>query len=238
MSYSSILLASCIIATWGSVQTQSTSLSLDASPGHNIRQRPAVDALFLNPTLTLQAAAVGVIETVAGSGTAGYSGDGGQAKLASLRGPVGIFVDSEGTIFFSDRNNDVVRKIETSGIISTIAGNGNIGYSGDGGKATDATMKNPFQVYKDSNGRIFIAEAGNNVIRMIDTNGVISTHAGTGSQSSFSADGTQATNAVIYAPSAVSVDQDGRILVNDGELLRKIGATGSLSTIAGTSQVI
>jgi hypothetical protein len=161
MAYSFILIAAYITASFSVVKTQSVSLrqALDTSSSHNTIKGSVVDAMAMNPSITLQAVAEGDIKTVAGkAGVAGseskYSGDGGQAKDATLNGPVGIFVDSKGEIFFSDRNNDVVRKIETSGIISTIAGTGQAtsaqiptSYSGDGGQATKAMMRNPFQVH-------------------------------------------------------------------------------------------
>jgi hypothetical protein len=109
----------------------------------------------------------GYISTIAGNGTSGYSGDGGPATNASLNSPFGVALNSVGDVYISDKGNNVIRKIDTSGHISTVAGNGTSGYSGDGGPATNATMQSPKGINFDSFGNMFLADAGNNVIRKV-----------------------------------------------------------------------
>ncbi len=121
----------------------------------------------------------GIINTVAGNGIAGFSGDGGPATSASLNVPSGVFVDELGNIYIADTSNHRIRKVDTSGIISTVAGNGIRGFSGDGGPATSASLDLPWGVFVDELGNIFIADQKNKRIRIVDTSGIISTVAGT-----------------------------------------------------------
>jgi len=141
-------------------------------------------------------ASTGIIITIAGTGTAGYSGDNGLAINAELNGPVKVFGDSIGDIYISDQWNSVVRKLDnTTGNISTIVGNGTAGYYGDNGAATNAEMDRPGGLYVDMQNNIFIAEFGNGVIRKVNgSTGIITTIAGTGIWG-FSGDGGPATNA-------------------------------------------
>ena len=157
----------------------------------------------------------GVITTIAGNGTAGYSGDGLAATNAEMHSAVGLIVDSAGNVYFVDEVSMVVRKINTSGIISTVAGNGTMGYSGDGTAASAAQLHSPTDVTMDAAGNLFIADAGNNCVRKVNTAGIISTVAGNGS-SGFSADGTLATNAVFNSMGSVAVDVAGNIYIADG----------------------
>ena len=124
----------------------------------------------------------GRIYNVAGNGTAGYSGDGGAATSAELNAPVGAALDSSGNIYIADEGNSRIRKVTvTSGKISTVAGNGTAGYSGDGGAATSAELKAPYAVALDTSGNIYIADEGNNRIRKVATGtGIITTVAGNG----------------------------------------------------------
>jgi hypothetical protein len=131
--------------------------------------------------------AKGDTSTIAGNGIGGYSGDGSLATAASLDQPSAILVDDKGNIFIADAGNNCIRKISTNGIITTIAGNGTQGYSGDGGIATSATMYSPTGIATDLSGNLFIAD-NNNVIRKVDTKGIISTVAGNG-KVGFSGDG-------------------------------------------------
>ena len=110
----------------------------------------------------------GIIATVAGNGTVAYSGDGGAATNASLNAPQGVAVDASGNLFIADLNNNVIRKVSTSGIITTVAGNGSPGYSGDGGAATNADLNFPYGVAVDTFGNLFIADTFNNCIRKVN----------------------------------------------------------------------
>ena len=157
----------------------------------------------------------GIISTVAGNGTFGFSGDGGPATDASLNFPSDVSVDGSGNIYIADMNNGRIRKVDTSGIISTVAGNGTFGFSGDGGPATDAKLFTPRGVYVDGSGVIYIVDWFNHLIRKVDTSGIISTVAGNGSSGGFSGDGGPATSASLNRPYGVFVDGLGNIYIVD-----------------------
>lgn len=178
----------------------------------------------------------GIITTISGNGTSGFSGDGGPAISAVLGRPTGITLDSTGNIYFLDRDNNRIRKINTSGIITTIAGNGTTGYSGDGGNATLATFGNGFGISSDKTGNIFIADYENHVIRKVNTAGIITTVAGTGI-SGISGDGGLAINAKLNFPNWVAVDFYGNIFISDmnNNKIRKVSITGIISTFAGNN---
>jgi len=176
----------------------------------------------------------GIISTIAGNGTLGYSGDGGQATLAALNAPTGIALDVFGNFYIADDQNSRIRKVNTAGIISTIAGNGTAGYSGDGGQATAAELYDPWGITFDAAGNLYITEAGNNVIRKVNTAGIISTIAGTGT-GAYSGDGGQATAAELNQPVGVILDASGNLYFADNQnsRIRMINTSGIISTIAG-----
>jgi sugar lactone lactonase YvrE len=176
----------------------------------------------------------GIITTIAGNGTIGFSGDGGLAISSVLGRPTGITLDSIGNIYFLDRDNNRIRKINTSGIITTIAGNGTIGYTGDGGNATLASFGNGFGISSDKAGNIFIADFDNQVIRKVNTSGIISTVAGNGIAGN-SGDGGPAINAQLNFPNWVAVDLNGNIFISDmnNNKIRKVNTAGIISTFAG-----
>lgn len=177
-----------------------------------------------------------IIKTVAGSGTAGYSGDGMPATSAQLHSPASTVSDPAGNLYICEFDNSVVRKISTSGIASTIAGTGSIGYSGDGGQATAAAIKNPVGIARDAAGNIYICDYGNHAIRKINaTTNVITTIAGTG-VSGYNGDGIAATSAQLSFPLCMALDAAGNIYFADGnnQRVRKINTSGMISTIAGT----
>jgi sugar lactone lactonase YvrE len=142
------------------------------------------------------------ITTIAGNGTSGYSGDGGQASAAELNSPRDMIVDSSGNIYIADTNNNVVRKVATNGVITTIAGNssGLSGYTGDGGQATSAKLNDPQELAIDSSGNLYIADLLNAAVRKVATTGVITTIAGTGTASNVESDGGQATSSTLDTP--------------------------------------
>jgi hypothetical protein len=182
-------------------------------------------------------ASTGIITTVAGNGTVGYSGDGGAATSAEINLPWSVAVDSTGNIYFADYGNSRIRKVTVStGIITTVAGNGTAGYSGDGGAATSAKINYPEGVTVDSSGNIYIADYNNNRVRKVTVStGKISTVAGNGTQG-FSGDGGAATSAEMYAPGSVALDSSGNIYIGDrgNNRIRKVTvATGVISTVAG-----
>jgi sugar lactone lactonase YvrE len=171
----------------------------------------------------------------------GYSGDGGLADSAKVRFPEGVAVDVSGNIFIADTANCVIREVSASnGIISTVAGTGSCGYSGDGGSATSATLNDPYGVAVDSSGSILIADTSNCVIRKVSSsNANISTAAGDYSAGcGYSGDGGSATSAQLNQPSGVAVDSVGDILIADydNSVIREVSAsTGNISTFAGVA---
>ncbi len=177
----------------------------------------------------------GRISTAAGTGDSGYSGDGGQGSAARINSPAGVAVDAAGNLYVADRANHRVRRVDTRGIITTFAGSASGGYSGDGGPASSATLAFPTGVTVDASGRVLIADSGNNVIRRVDTSGVISTVAGSGT-AGFGGDGGPALRAQLNNPSGVVVDGAGDIIIADSSnrRVRRVGQNGNISTIAGT----
>lgn len=175
----------------------------------------------------------GIIHTIAGTGNYGYTGDGGLATKATLGNPTGMAIDKAGNLYLADFGNNVIRKINTSGIITTIAGNGHAGYFGDGGTASYSTLNQPTALTVDANGNLLIVDAGNNVIRKIDSKGVITTIAGNGREG-FSGDGGAATSATLR-PNALTLAVDGSIFIADGGngVIRKIDSKGIIGTVAG-----
>jgi hypothetical protein len=156
----------------------------------------------------------GIITTIAGTGVAGSTGDGGQAKSAQLNLPSGIAFDSAGNLYIAENGGNRVRKVTPGGIISTVAGNGTYGFSGDGGAATSAKLASPFGVAIDGSGNLYIADANNHRIRKVDGSGVITTIAGNGSPG-FSGDGGASTEAKLDEPMGVAVDCAGNIAIAD-----------------------
>ena len=159
--------------------------------------------------------ATGVITTVAGNGTFGFSGDGGQATAAELNDPVGVAADSNGDIFINDLHNARIREVNlNTGVIITVAGNGLAGFSGDGGQATAAKLNNPAGIAV-SGSNLFIADTGNNRIREVNLGtGVITTIAGNGAYG-FSGDYGPATAAKLASPMGVAVDIYGNVFIAD-----------------------
>lgn len=183
----------------------------------------------------------GIITTVAGNGNEGYSGDGVAATNTSLCSPSGVAFDFFGNLYIGDAANQLVRKVDTNGIISTIAGNYsraftnlNGGYSGDGGLATNATLNYPFGIAIDSFGDVYIADSGNNRVRMVDTNGTITTVAGNGT-ADYSGDNGAATNAALNNPLGVSIDTVGNLYIADSgnNRIRLMNTNGIIFTVAG-----
>jgi sugar lactone lactonase YvrE len=180
--------------------------------------------------------ASGVITTFAGNGTNGYFGDGGSSTNAGLNYPRGVALDESPNLYIADTSNNCIRKVDINGVITTFAGNGTNGYAVDGGAATNAALSNPTGVALDSAGTLFIADAGNNRIRRVDTNGVITTFAGNGTNG-YSGDGGTATNASLNAPSGVVLDAFDNVYIADtgNNRVRKVGPTGIITTMMGNN---
>ncbi|MCP4000514.1 MAG: hypothetical protein GY727_06365, partial [Gammaproteobacteria bacterium] len=178
-----------------------------------------------------------IIITVAGNGQGSFSGDDGPAVEAELFEPYGISVDSIGNIYIADSGNHRIRKVDANGIITTVAGNGQGVHSGDGGPATEATLRFPYDVVLDSIGNIYIADAANQRIRKVDTSGVITTVAGNGQQG-YSGDGGPAVELKLNWPRDVAVDSLGNIYIADtyNQRIRKVNTSGIITTVAGNGQ--
>ena len=176
----------------------------------------------------------GVITTVAGNGTNGYAGDGGAATNAELANPIGVAADGTGNLYIADFINNRIRKVDTNGVITTVAGNGVKGYAGDGGTATNAELANPTGIAADGTGNLYITDSINSRIRKVDTNGLITTVAGNG-VIGYAGDGGAATNAELGLPSSVAVDGTGNLYIADEFTfsIRKVDTNGVITTVAG-----
>jgi len=177
----------------------------------------------------------GTITTVAGNGQASYSGDGGPATAASLNDPTGVAVDAAGNLYIADHLNNRVRRVAPGGIVTTVAGNGDSGYSGDGGPATAASLYQPWGVAVDAAGNLYIADTRHNRVRKVTPGGTITTVAGGGAWSSSLGDGGPATAAWLRSPSGVAVDAAGNLYIADRDnyLIRKVAPAGTITTVAG-----
>jgi sugar lactone lactonase YvrE len=172
----------------------------------------------------------------AGNNTAGFSANGTAASSTLTNEPYGTAVDANGNLYFSDSSNCVVREI-VGGVVETAAGNGTCGFAGDGGPATSASLNFPQGMAMDSSGNLYIADLNNSVIRRVDSNGNISTYAGTPDITGFPGDGIPATTALLYAPVAVAVDTTGNLFIsdeNDNVICRVDAASKILTIVAGT----
>ncbi|MFF2534015.1 NHL domain-containing protein [Streptomyces cyaneofuscatus] len=182
------------------------------------------------------AAADGRISTIAGTGSAASSGDGGLATAARLNRPTGVAVDRDGSLYIAENVGNRVRKITTDGKISTAVGTGTANFSGDNGLATSAQLRNPYGVAVDGEGNLYIADRGNHRVRKVTAaDKKISTIAGTGT-ANFSGDGGPALSAELNNPFAIVVDSTGTLFISDynNHAVRKITADGEISTVAGT----
>jgi len=181
----------------------------------------------------------GIIHDVAGTGRAGYSGDGGWAVRAELDNPSGVAVDNRGDLFIADTYNNVIREVTPNGRIETIAGNPRHGgYAGNGGPARHSLLRDPQGISLDRQGDLFIADSGNSVIREITTLGIIKTVAGEPDRFGFDGDGAGATHTELSGPTDVAVDAAGDLFIADtgNNALREVSAkTGAISTVAGAN---
>ena len=180
-------------------------------------------------------AVTGIISTVAGDGTSGFGGDGGQATAAQFNYPVDTALDGSGNLYVADPFNHRIRKVDAdTGIISTFAGDGTSGFGGDGGQATAARLSAPWGVAVDGSDNLYIADRNNHRIRRVDADGNIATVAGDGTSGS-GGDGGPATAAQFNNPHSVMLDGDGNIYIADSlnNRIRRVDADGNIATVAG-----
>jgi sugar lactone lactonase YvrE len=193
--------------------------------------------LFLSPFSLLWGQSV---RTIAGTGVAGFSGDGGPGIKAQVNNPYGLVTGPDGALYFCEIGNHRVRRLDlATNVISTVAGNGVPGYSGDGGPALSASLNEPYEVRFDEAGNMYFAEMRNNIVRRVDAkSNVISTFAGTG-KPGFAGDGGPATSALLHQPHSIAFDGRGGLLICDiGNLrIRRVDLkTRVIDTWAGTGE--
>ena len=180
----------------------------------------------------------GIITTVAGNGISGYLGDNVAAISTRISDPLSVLIDAAGNLYIADAGNKRIRKVDTAGIITTIAGNGSTGYAGDGGLAINASLNVPSGLYLDAAGNLFFASQANHVVRKVDTAGFISTVVGTG-VAGFSGDGGPAVNAQINVPPGIFGDGAGNLYVADfaNDRIRKVDTSDIITTFVGNGGV-
>ena len=179
----------------------------------------------------------GTITTFAGTEERGFGGDGGPAVQAQLRYPTGVAVDGAGNLYIADQNNHRIRKIDSTGTVTTVVGTGESGFGGDNGAATAGQLSYPSGVAVDNAGNLYIADSGNHRIRRVDSTGTITTVVGTG-KSGFGGNGGPAVQAQLSYPAGVTVDGTDNLYIADSgnHSIRKIDATGTITTVAGTGE--
>ncbi|MEP6714054.1 MAG: IPT/TIG domain-containing protein, partial [Terriglobia bacterium] len=226
-----------IVSTYaGGVPPPDTSAPLTASIGTvtGVATDPAGAAYFTSLNCVFKVSPSGALVRVAGTSTAGYTGDGGPAVKAQFSGPSGLAFDPAGNLFVADTDNDLIRRISPGGIITSIAGNRTEGPSGNGGPATAAQLFAPTAITVDNAGNIYFTEGGASV-RVIRTNGIISAVAGNGTLTS-SGDGGPAVNAGLNGARSLAIDAAGNLYVAELYRVRKISPGGIITTIAGTGK--
>ncbi len=176
----------------------------------------------------------GILTIVAGNGLRGFSGNEGPATSASLCIPQNVKVDASGNLYVADTDNNMIRRVSPSGVITTVAGYGAAGFSGDGSAATSAALLVPNDMTLDASGNLYIADTGNHRIRKVSANGIITTVAGDGAPRFFG-DGGPATSASLLGPGGVAVDGAGNLYISDtfNHRIRKVGSDGTITTVAG-----
>ncbi|MFJ8473656.1 NHL repeat-containing protein [Kitasatospora sp. NPDC094011] len=176
----------------------------------------------------------GIITTVAGNGVAGYGSDGGPATATQLYYPHGVAVDGAGNLYIADYNNQRIRKVDTKGIITTVAGNGTAGYVSDGGPATATPIYYPHSVLVAADGSLYFSEWYGHRVRKVDPRGIITTVAGNGT-AGYRSDGGPATATTLSYPSGIALDAAGNLYIADygNQRIRRVDAKGNITTVAG-----
>jgi trimeric autotransporter adhesin len=191
-------------------------------------------------TYILKVDRAGLVRPFAGTGSLGFSGDGGPATAAEIQCPAGMAFGPDGAFFFADHANNRIRRVDARGVITTVAGSGATGvdlgsYSGDGGLATKATLQEPWGIAFDAAGDLLIADRDNDRVRKVDPRGIITTFAGTGTRGG-RGDGGPAVRAQLCGPQGLAVDRAGDVFVADdcNDRVRRIDPNGIMTTAAGT----
>jgi trimeric autotransporter adhesin len=213
-----------------------TDAELDTPNGMGIDAAGNVYSANTTSNCITKISTSGILTIVAGiGGIRGYNGDGGPATAAELYGPNEVTFDKPGNMYIVERYNNDVRMVNTSGIISTVAGSGNSTWSGDGGPATAAGINDPGGVAVDNKGNIYIAEYGSSVIRKVNASGIISTIAGQVGNPGYNGDGIAATSAQINMAIGIAVDTTGNVYIGDNynNRVRIINTSGIINTLAG-----
>ncbi len=220
--------ASGIISTLVTLANNPNGVALDRAGNLYITVRAPSEVFKFDTTS-------GVLTPFAGNGTFGFSGDGGPATSAQLFLPYDVGVDSVGNVYIADVNNSRIRKVDTSGIITTVAGNGEFDYNGDGGPATQAALNGPTNVVVDSAGNLYIADDSNFRLRKVDTSGIITTVAGNGNPYSGPDGGPPAQSVEIGLVEGLATPADGNVYFTDVSVstIRKVTPSGVVTTVAG-----
>lgn len=217
----------------GPITVSSSQTLVATAQAYGYSMSPPASAQYI-----ISSSSSSFIYTIAGSGNAGYSGDGGQATIADLNLPTSAVMDTAGNLYIAETNNNVVRRVAAgTGVITTVAGSGIAGYSGDGGAATKAQLSGPWSLALDTAGNLYIADSSNHVVRRVSAGtGVISTYAGNGN-ATYGGDNGPAINASLSFPEGIAFDGSGNLYIADigSARVRKVAAdTGIIITVAGT----
>src|SRR5437016_6215270 len=192
-----------------------------------------ISVCLLAPVAALSQAIQGyTVSTLAGNGAGGFAGDSGPAKDAQFNQPCGLAFDTSGNLFLGDSGNSRVRKIDTNGTVTTVAGNGTKGYFGDTGAATSGGFAYPCNIALDKSNNLYIADSSNHAIRKVSSSGTLTTFAA-GHEPGFYGDGGNATDARINYAGGVAVDASGNVYISDSfdNRIRKVTTDGKISTI-------
>ena len=217
---------------------QASAAQLNSPSGVWVDAQGNLDITDLGNYVIRQITPAGVINTIAGNNTVGFSGDGGPAASAQLNQPFGIVTDAAGNLYFSDTQNNRVRVVTPDGNIRTFLGKSGSGTLCGNGPASNASLQSPLGLATDAAGNVYVADSRNNCIRMVTPSGNIVTVAGTGA-SGVSGDGGAATAAKLARPFGVAIDSAGNLFIADysNSRIRMVGSGGTISTIAGGTGV-
>jgi uncharacterized protein (TIGR03437 family) len=220
----------------GGSSGQATAISLFNPLGVAVDSQGNVYIADTAHSKILKVTPAGQATTIAGTGVQGFSGDGGAATAAQLAMPSNVFVAPNGAVYISDHGNNRVRKIDGAGIITTVAGNGNVLFSGDGGPGANAGISGPMGLAVDAAGNLYIADGGHDRIRKVDLAGIITTAVGNGAFVDPFKDGDPPTQTRIVAPKGIVIDAQGTLYFSDSGFnrVRKISTTKPARTITGT----